>query len=57
MMSDETCEAVNELIKRRVTEALEARDAARNLEPLMESGGEQEGENGDDYEGRNGGGN
>ncbi|GJY29064.1 putative reverse transcriptase domain-containing protein [Tanacetum coccineum] len=31
--------------------ALEARDAARNLEPLVEGGGEQEDGNGDDYEG------
>ncbi|GJW14999.1 hypothetical protein Tco_0019132 [Tanacetum coccineum] len=30
--------------------------AARNLEPLAEGGDEQGGENGDDYEGRNGGG-
>ncbi|GJY65260.1 putative reverse transcriptase domain-containing protein [Tanacetum coccineum] len=52
-----TREAVNELIKRRVAEALEAHDAARNLEPLVESGGEQGDENGDDYEGGNGGGN
>ncbi|GKE20562.1 hypothetical protein Tco_1432074, partial [Tanacetum coccineum] len=52
-----TREAVNELIARRVTEALEARDAARNLEPLVEGGGEQEEENGDNYKGGNGGGN
>ncbi|GKD53089.1 hypothetical protein Tco_1286476, partial [Tanacetum coccineum] len=52
-----TREAVNELIKRRVAEALEAHDAARNLEPLMESGGEQGDKNGDEYEGGNGGGN
>ncbi|GKF48168.1 putative reverse transcriptase domain-containing protein, partial [Tanacetum coccineum] len=45
--------AVNELIAHRVAEALEAHDAARNLKPLVESGGEQEDENGDDYEGRN----
>ncbi|GJS45702.1 hypothetical protein Tco_0595823 [Tanacetum coccineum] len=50
-----TREVVNELIDRRVAEALEARDTARNLEPLMEGGGEQEYENGDDYEGGNGG--
>ncbi|GKB19430.1 putative reverse transcriptase domain-containing protein [Tanacetum coccineum] len=37
--------------------ALEDRDAARNLEPLVEGGGEQEEENGDNYEGGNGGGN
>ncbi|GKD65654.1 hypothetical protein Tco_1307762, partial [Tanacetum coccineum] len=52
-----TREAVNELIERRVKEALEARDAARNLEPFVESGGEQGDENGDNYEGGNGGGN
>ncbi|GJU06360.1 putative reverse transcriptase domain-containing protein [Tanacetum coccineum] len=42
-----TCEVVNELIDRRVAAALEAHDAARNLEPLVEGG--------DDYEGGNGG--
>ncbi|GJT14033.1 putative reverse transcriptase domain-containing protein [Tanacetum coccineum] len=50
-------EVVNELIDRRVAEALETRDIARNLEPLVEGGGEQEDKNGDDYEGGNGGGN
>nr|GFC39770.1 hypothetical protein [Tanacetum cinerariifolium] len=40
-----TREAVNELIERRVAEALEARNTARNLEPLIEGGGEQENEN------------
>ncbi|GKE32070.1 hypothetical protein Tco_1451392 [Tanacetum coccineum] len=30
-----------------VTKALEARNATRNLEPLIESGGKREGENGD----------
>ncbi|GKD79467.1 hypothetical protein Tco_1342088, partial [Tanacetum coccineum] len=50
-----TREAVNELIARRVTEALEARDVARNLEPLVKGGDDQGGENGDDYEGGNGG--
>ncbi|GJU08722.1 putative reverse transcriptase domain-containing protein [Tanacetum coccineum] len=43
-----TREAVNELIERRVAEALEA-------EPLVESGGEHGDENGDNYEGGNGG--
>ncbi|GJT72050.1 putative reverse transcriptase domain-containing protein [Tanacetum coccineum] len=38
-------------------EALEARDAARNLETLVEGGGEQEDENGDDFTGGNRGGN
>nr|GEY26237.1 reverse transcriptase domain-containing protein [Tanacetum cinerariifolium] len=47
-----TGEAVNELIARRVAEALEARDAARNLEPLVEGRSEQGDENGG-----NGGGN
>nr|GEW00113.1 reverse transcriptase domain-containing protein [Tanacetum cinerariifolium] len=41
-----THEAVNELIERRVAEALEARDATRNLEPLVEGGGKQEDRNG-----------
>ncbi|GKA71129.1 hypothetical protein Tco_0777268 [Tanacetum coccineum] len=35
-----TCKVVNELIDRRVAEALEARDAGRNLEPLVEGRGE-----------------
>ncbi|GJS85841.1 putative reverse transcriptase domain-containing protein [Tanacetum coccineum] len=52
-----TREGINVLIARQVAEALEARDAARNLEPLAEGGDEQEDENGDDYEGGNGGGN
>ncbi|GJU42390.1 putative reverse transcriptase domain-containing protein [Tanacetum coccineum] len=52
-----TREVVNELIDRRVAEAFKARDAARNLEPLVEGRGEQEDEDGDDYEGGNGGGN
>nr|GEY18686.1 hypothetical protein [Tanacetum cinerariifolium] len=41
-----THKVVNELIDRRVAEALETRDAARNLEPLMEGRGEQEDVNG-----------
>ncbi|GKA48984.1 putative reverse transcriptase domain-containing protein [Tanacetum coccineum] len=60
-----TREAVNELIARRVAEALEARDAAKNLEPLAEGGDEQEDVNGninrgvneDGNEGGNGNGN
>nr|GEU86108.1 hypothetical protein [Tanacetum cinerariifolium] len=52
-----TREAVNELIAHRVAKALEARDAARNLKPLVEGGGEQKDKNGDDYEGGNRGGN
>ncbi|GJS73413.1 putative reverse transcriptase domain-containing protein [Tanacetum coccineum] len=51
-----TREAVDNLIAHRVVEALEARNAARNLEPLAEGGDEQGGENGDNYEGGNGGG-
>ncbi|GKE93466.1 hypothetical protein Tco_1574561, partial [Tanacetum coccineum] len=43
-----TREAVNGLIAHRVAKTLEARDATENLEPLMEGGGEQEDENGDD---------
>ncbi|GJY42128.1 reverse transcriptase domain-containing protein [Tanacetum coccineum] len=50
-----TREVVNELIGHRVAKALEAREAAINLEPLVEGGGDQEEENGDDYEGGNGG--
>nr|GFD36431.1 hypothetical protein [Tanacetum cinerariifolium] len=41
-----TREAVNKLIEGRVAEALEAHEAARNLEPLVKGGGEQEDENG-----------
>ncbi|GKD10874.1 hypothetical protein Tco_1190559, partial [Tanacetum coccineum] len=51
-----THEAVNELIGHRVAEALEARNAAGNLEPLAEGRDEQGGKNGDDYEGGNRGG-
>ncbi|GJY57459.1 reverse transcriptase domain-containing protein [Tanacetum coccineum] len=50
-----TREVVDNLIARRVAEALEARDAARNLKPLVEGGDEQEDENGDVYVGGNGG--
>ncbi|GJZ59147.1 hypothetical protein Tco_0614963, partial [Tanacetum coccineum] len=50
-----TRESVNELIACRVAKTLEACDAARNLEPLVEGRGEQEDKNGDDYAGRNGG--
>ncbi|GJZ43716.1 putative reverse transcriptase domain-containing protein [Tanacetum coccineum] len=50
-----TREVVNELIDHRVAEALEAHDAAINLETLVEGGGEQEDVIGDDYEGGNGG--
>ncbi|GJX43179.1 putative reverse transcriptase domain-containing protein [Tanacetum coccineum] len=52
-----TREAVNELIDRRLAEALEARNVARNLEPLVEGGGEMERHLTDNYEGENGNGN
>ncbi|GJY93346.1 hypothetical protein Tco_0509128 [Tanacetum coccineum] len=52
-----TYEGINKLIARQVAEALEARDAARNLEHLAKGWDEQEDENGNDYEGGNGGGN
>nr|GEV13655.1 hypothetical protein [Tanacetum cinerariifolium] len=41
-----TREAINELIVRRVAKVLEARDATRNLEPLVEGGCEKEDKNG-----------
>nr|GEU37514.1 reverse transcriptase domain-containing protein [Tanacetum cinerariifolium] len=50
-----TREGINEQIKRRVAEALEAHDAAKNLEPLAEGRDEQENVNGNDN--RNGHGN
>ncbi|GJX55364.1 hypothetical protein Tco_0285261 [Tanacetum coccineum] len=40
-----TQEEVEELVARRVAEEMKAREAAMNLEPLHESGDEQEGEN------------
>ncbi|GKG65439.1 hypothetical protein Tco_0675288, partial [Tanacetum coccineum] len=52
-----TREAVNELIDRRLAEALEARNVGRNLESLVEGGGEQEDKNGDGNGGVNGNGN
>ncbi|GJS64304.1 reverse transcriptase domain-containing protein [Tanacetum coccineum] len=51
-----TREGINKEIDRRVEEALEARDAARNLEPLAE-GGDYGGVNGNRNEGVNGNGN
>nr|GEY09453.1 hypothetical protein [Tanacetum cinerariifolium] len=51
-----TREVVDNLITLRVAEALEACDAAKNLEPLVKGGDEQGGKNGDDYKGGNGGG-
>ncbi|GJR76844.1 hypothetical protein Tco_0089209, partial [Tanacetum coccineum] len=44
-----------ELVNRRVAEEMEAREAARTLEPLNENGDEQEGENGGNGNGGNGG--
>ncbi|GKD16656.1 hypothetical protein Tco_1205814, partial [Tanacetum coccineum] len=52
-----TREAADNLIARRMAEVLEARDTARNLEPLAECGDEHEDKNHDDYEGGNEGGN
>ncbi|GJZ17394.1 putative reverse transcriptase domain-containing protein [Tanacetum coccineum] len=46
---------VEELVTRRVAEEMEARKAARTLEPLNENGDEQEGENGGNGNGGNGG--
>nr|GEZ36687.1 hypothetical protein [Tanacetum cinerariifolium] len=45
-----THEEVEELVARRVTEEMEAREAARNLETLNENEEEQEGENGETEE-------
>ncbi|GJR63181.1 putative reverse transcriptase domain-containing protein [Tanacetum coccineum] len=49
-----THEEVEELVARRVAEEMEAREAARNLEPLNENGDEQEGENRGNGNGGNG---
>ncbi|GJU36234.1 putative reverse transcriptase domain-containing protein [Tanacetum coccineum] len=46
-----------ELVARRVAEELEAREAARTLEPLNENGDELEGDNGGNGNGGNGNGN
>ncbi|GJR36952.1 putative reverse transcriptase domain-containing protein [Tanacetum coccineum] len=48
-----THEEVEELVNRRVAEEMEAREAARTLEPLNENGDEQEGENGGNGNGGN----
>ncbi|GJV78457.1 putative reverse transcriptase domain-containing protein [Tanacetum coccineum] len=48
-----THEEVEELVTRRVAEEMEAREAARTLEPLNENGDEQEGENGGNGNGGN----
>ncbi|GJT55589.1 putative reverse transcriptase domain-containing protein [Tanacetum coccineum] len=50
-----THEEVKELVTRRVAEEMEARKAARTLEPLNKNGDEQEGENGGNGNGGNGG--
>ncbi|GKC44637.1 hypothetical protein Tco_1062359 [Tanacetum coccineum] len=49
-----TREGINEQINRRLAGALGARDAARNFEPLIGGGGEQEEVNGNGGN-RNGG--
>ncbi|GJY49715.1 putative reverse transcriptase domain-containing protein [Tanacetum coccineum] len=51
-----THEEVEELVTRRVAEEMEAREAARTLEPLNENGDEQEGENGGNGNGNGGNG-
>ncbi|GKF27442.1 hypothetical protein Tco_0083336, partial [Tanacetum coccineum] len=48
-----THEEFEELVNRRVAEEMEAREAARILEPLNENGDEQEGENGGNGNGGN----
>ncbi|GKE24799.1 putative reverse transcriptase domain-containing protein, partial [Tanacetum coccineum] len=48
-------EEFEELVTRRVAEEMEAREAARTLEPLNENVDEQEGENGGNGNGGNGG--
>ncbi|GJU15605.1 putative reverse transcriptase domain-containing protein [Tanacetum coccineum] len=50
-----TREEFEELVTRRVAEEMEAREAARTLEPLNENGDELEGENGGNGNGGNGG--
>ncbi|GKF54090.1 hypothetical protein Tco_0161000, partial [Tanacetum coccineum] len=50
-----THEEFEELVTHRVAEEMEAREAARTLEPLNENGDELEGENGGNGNGRNGG--
>ncbi|GJZ08629.1 putative reverse transcriptase domain-containing protein, partial [Tanacetum coccineum] len=52
-----TREEFEELVARRVAEELEAREAARTLEPLNENGDELEGENGGNGNGNGGNGN
>nr|GEX00565.1 putative reverse transcriptase domain-containing protein [Tanacetum cinerariifolium] len=50
-----THEEIEDLVTRRVAEEMEARKATMNLEPLNESGDEQEGENGGNGNEGNGG--
>ncbi|GJU15598.1 putative reverse transcriptase domain-containing protein [Tanacetum coccineum] len=50
-----TREEFKELVNRRVTKEMEAREAAKTLKPLNENGDEQEGENGGNRNGGNGG--
>ncbi|GKG20458.1 hypothetical protein Tco_0380259, partial [Tanacetum coccineum] len=50
-----THEEVEELVTRRVAEEMEARKAARTLEPLNDNGDEQEGEDEGNGNGGNGG--
>ncbi|GJX36982.1 putative reverse transcriptase domain-containing protein [Tanacetum coccineum] len=50
-----TREEFEELVNRRVAEEMDAREAARTLEPLNENVEEQEGENGGNGNGGNGG--
>ncbi|GKB74245.1 putative reverse transcriptase domain-containing protein [Tanacetum coccineum] len=50
-----TREEFEKLVTRRVAEEMEAREAARTLEPLNENGDEQEGENEENGNGGNGG--
>ncbi|GKF89304.1 hypothetical protein Tco_0263267, partial [Tanacetum coccineum] len=50
-----THEEFEELVTRRVAEEMEAREAARTIEPLNENGDEQEDENGVNGNGGNGG--
>ncbi|GKG22677.1 hypothetical protein Tco_0387980, partial [Tanacetum coccineum] len=50
-----THEEVEELVTCRVAKEMEAREAARTLEPLNENGDEQEGENEGNVNGGNGG--
>ncbi|GKE77762.1 hypothetical protein Tco_1543882 [Tanacetum coccineum] len=50
-----TREEFEELVTRRVAEEMEARKAARTLEPLNENGDEQEGKNGGNGNGGNAG--